>query len=244
MSYQRFAYVYDVLMEDAPYDEWLQFTKEKLASYQVPHILDVGCGTGQFILKLKNAGYDVSGVDLSANMLAIANEKIMEQGHSVRLFEQDMRYLENIGTFDAVTVFCDSLNYLQTEEDVKKSLFNFYSILRSGGQLLFDIHSIYKMESIFKDQTFTYDSEEVAYIWQSFEGEHPFSVEHELTFFVREENELYRKFQEWHEQRTFPIEDYERWLKEAGFTNITIEADFSKKVTETSERIFFTAQKK
>lgn len=243
MSYQRFANIYDVLMEDAPYDEWLQFTKEKLASHQKPQILDVGCGTGEFILYLKKAGYDVTGVDLSENMLAIAHDKITAQGLSVRLFEQDMRSLENIGTFDVVTVFCDSLNYLQTEADVQKSLREFYSVLQPGGQLLFDVHSIFKMESIFKEQTFTYNSEELAYIWQSFEGDHPFSVEHELTFFVVEENGLYRKFQEWHEQRTFPIEDYERWLKDAGFTNITIEADFSKKVTETSERIFFTAKK-
>ena len=77
MSYEHFAYLYDELMQDAPYDEWVRFVKEKLQTYQVDgkNLLDLACGTGELSVRFAKEGFSVTGVDLSADMLAVAQAK-------------------------------------------------------------------------------------------------------------------------------------------------------------------------
>jgi hypothetical protein len=110
---------------------------------------------------------------------------------------------------------------------------------------MFDVHSIYKMEKVFQNHTFAVNDEEVSYIWDCFPGEEPYSVEHDLSFFVRDdESGLYDRFDELHYQRTYPVEQYKKWLQQAGFTVSELLADLEEAplVTET-ERILFVASK-
>lgn len=242
MTYERFAYVYDFLMEDVPYGEWLAFFRRHASALSGKKVLDLACGTGEFTWRLAEAGWDVTGADLSDSMLLAARQKMDSKGLAIPLFQQDMRSLEDLGLFDAVTIFCDSLNYLTEEEDIKRAFQGVKKHLKPGGSLLFDVHSLYKMRAIFKDGTFTAVDDSVSYIWNCFDGEYPDSVEHELTFFVREDKlGLYERFDELHVQRAFAIEQYKAWLEEAGFTNIAITADFTDQPPdEASERIFFS----
>ncbi|MGW6663117.1 class I SAM-dependent DNA methyltransferase [Peribacillus sp. NPDC055009] len=247
MTYERFAYVYDELMKDAPYEKWLMILTAKLEQYGIGgrKVLDLACGTGEMTVELAQHGFEVTGVDLSDEMLLVANEKAVKLGLSIPLFQQDMAELEGLGQFDCVTIFCDSLNYLRDEEDIVKTFSRVHEHLKDGGLFLFDIHSIYKMEEIFSDNTFAVNGEEVSYIWDCFPGEEPYSVEHDLSFFVRDdESGLYDRFDELHYQRTYPVEQYKKWLEQAGFTVSGILADLEEAplVTET-ERILFVASK-
>lgn len=78
MNYEQFALLYDELMNDVPYDKWVEFTEESLqqADMKEAKILDVACGTGNVTLPLVQKGYDVVGVDLSEEMLAVAQQKL------------------------------------------------------------------------------------------------------------------------------------------------------------------------
>jgi hypothetical protein len=102
------------------------------------------------------------------------------------------------------------------------------------------------MNQLFINQTYTLNDEHIAYIWNSFPGEFPDSVEHELSFFVQDPKDgKYNRIDEFHEQRTFSIELYSSWLEEAGFEILEISADFNKvPPQQDSERIFFAARKK
>ncbi|WP_440969835.1 class I SAM-dependent DNA methyltransferase [Peribacillus frigoritolerans] len=247
MTYERFAYVYDELMKDAPYEKWLMILTAKLERYGIDgrKVLDLACGTGEMTVELAQHGFEVTGVDLSDEMLLVANEKAVKLGLSIPLFQQNMAELEGLGQFDCVTIFCDSLNYLRDEEDIVKTFSRVHEHLKDGGLFMFDIHSLYKMEEIFSDHTFAVNGEEVSYIWDCFPGEEPYSVEHDLSFFVRdEESGLYDRFDELHYQRTYPVEQYKKWLEQAGFTVSEILADLEEAplVTET-ERILFVASK-
>ncbi|MFJ9383157.1 class I SAM-dependent DNA methyltransferase [Peribacillus sp. NPDC101481] len=247
MTYERFAYVYDELMKDAPYEKWLMILTAKLEQYGIGgrKVLDLACGTGEMTVELAQHGFEVTGVDLSDEMLLVANEKAVKLGLSIPLFQQNMAELEGLGQFDCVTIFCDSLNYLRDEEDIVKTFSRVHEHLKDGGLFFFDIHSIYKMEEIFSDNTFAVNGEEVSYIWDCFPGEEPYSVEHDLSFFVRDdESGLYDRFDELHYQRTYPVEQYKKWLEQAGFTVSEILADLEEAplVTET-ERILFVASK-
>ncbi|KIL46064.1 class I SAM-dependent DNA methyltransferase [Jeotgalibacillus campisalis] len=249
MSYGRFAHFYDHLMSDMPYDQWTRFLLEKRDEHGTKGIrlLDVGCGTGEWTLQIAQNGFEVTGIDLSESMLAVASHKAQQAGIPLSLFQQDMAEAGGFDPFDMITIFCDSLNYLETEEELKKTLQNMFTLLNDGGLLLFDVHSPFKIQEQFINQTFTYDDGSIAYIWNSFEGEYPLSVEHELSFFVLDDpnQDRYLRFDELHKQRTYPIDYYKSLIKDAGFKLVAVNGDFSTAAspTDTSERIFFTCSK-
>ncbi|MBR5116668.1 MAG: class I SAM-dependent methyltransferase, partial [Lachnospiraceae bacterium] len=112
-SYTDFAEVYDMLMDDVPYREWAERIIRILRENGIEDglILDLGCGTGTLTELLAEAGYDMIGVDLSAEMLDVANAKKVESGHDILYLCQDMRAFELYGTVRAVICVCDSINY-------------------------------------------------------------------------------------------------------------------------------------
>lgn len=249
MNYEQFAYLYDELMKDAPYDEWVQFVRDMLAKYHVSEekfsLLDLACGTGELSIRFAKAGFAVTGVDLSEDMLAVAQAKAAEAGVQIPFFKQNMAELDGMEQFDVIGIFCDSLNYLETEKEVIATFYHVFQSLKQGGLFLFDVHSLYKVSNIFIGQTFAQNEDEISYIWNSFPGEYPHSVEHELSFFVLDKKtQKYDRFDELHLQRTFPVEQYTKWLTEAGFTLLAVSADFkNSKPDSESERIFFAAKK-
>ncbi|MFD6439036.1 class I SAM-dependent DNA methyltransferase [Peribacillus sp. NPDC060186] len=247
MTYERFAYVYDELMKDAPYEKWLMILTAKLEQYGIDgrKVLDLACGTGEITVELAQHGFDVSGVDLSDEMLMVANEKAAKLGLSIPFFQQNMAELEGLGLYDCVTIFCDSLNYLREETDILKTFSRVHEHLKDGGLFLFDVHSIYKMEEIFHNNTFAVNDEEVSYIWDCFPGEESYSVEHDLSFFVRDNDSgLYDRFDELHYQRTYPVEQYKKWLQQAGFEVTELLADLEEApLGKETERILFVAKK-
>lgn len=246
MTYKQFAYVYDHLMSDAPYDQWIDYLLFEKEKHHVSgkRVLDLACGTGELSVRLAKKGFDVTGVDISAHMLTVARNKAMEQRVALELYEQDMSQLEGLPTYDIIAIFCDSLNYLQTTDQVKQTFKHVYRHLEEGGLFLFDVHSIYQMIHCFQNETFTWNEQDISYIWYCFPGANPFSVEHELTFFVLDEQGKYDRIDELHHQRTYPISQYIQWLKEARFEVVRVTADFTgEQPNDTSERIFFTCKK-
>ncbi|MEH7074116.1 class I SAM-dependent DNA methyltransferase [Neobacillus drentensis] len=247
MSYQQFAYLYDELMKDAPYKEWVQFVKDRCAKFNVSgtRLLDLACGTGELSVRLAQDGFSVTGVDLSEDMLAVAQAKAEDVGIRIPFFQQNMAHLEGQAEFDVISILCDSLNYLQTEEDVKATFLNVFQHLTDEGIFIFDVHSIYKIDHLFINQTYASSEEVVSFIWNSFAGETPNSVEHELSFFVLDEGTgKYERYDELHFQRTYSIKQYSNWLMEAGFDLLEVSADFeSSEPHSQSERIFFVVRK-
>ncbi|MEH7303897.1 class I SAM-dependent DNA methyltransferase [Neobacillus drentensis] len=247
MSYQQFAYLYDELMKDAPYDEWVQFVKDRCVKYNVTstRLLDLACGTGELSVRLARDGFQVTGIDLSEDMLAVAQAKAEEAGVRIPFFQQNMADLEGQGEFDVIGIFCDSFNYLQTEEEVISTFSTVYQHLANDGILIFDVHSIFKVAHLFINQTYASSEEEVSFIWNSFAGDSQNSVEHELSFFVLDERTgTYERFDELHFQRTYPVQQYSNWLIDAGFELLEVSADFENVEPHSqSERIFFIARK-
>jgi SAM-dependent methyltransferase len=239
--------VYDQLMNDVPYPKWVDLvqtvTQKMVGSNR--RLLDIGCGTGTLPIMLSQIGYQVTGIDLSEEMLAIAQQKAQSLGHSISFFQMDMTNLEEMETFDLITIFCDSINYLSTPLDVQKTFQGVYDLLDEKGYFLFDTHSIYKIEHVFMNQSYSFISDDVSYIWNCFPGEFPNSVDHELTFFIEEEQTgKYERFDENHTQRAFSTEEYKKWLTDAGFQIESIHADFNEQDEYSEgERLFFICKK-
>ena len=76
-AYTGFAEVYDLFMDNIPYEEWGTYVKGLLKEYGVDEglVLELGCGTGTMTEILASAGYDMIGIDQSEEMLEEALEK-------------------------------------------------------------------------------------------------------------------------------------------------------------------------
>jgi SAM-dependent methyltransferase len=244
-SYQGLAYVYDRLMNDAPYDLWVEYALKQWAELGVKPrtVVDLGCGTGTIMEQLAHKGYQMIGIDLSSDMLAVTYDKMLEKGSVFQLFRQDMREFTIPSPVEAVVCFCDSLSYLTSEDDIRKTLQSVHNALNENGVFLFDVHSPYKINEVFGNETFTLTEEDMAYIWQCELLEEDI-VEHGLDIFVSQ-GDVYQRFEEVHEQRGYSADSMIKWLDEAGFGDIECTADFTNHHPEpNSERLFFRAVKK
>lgn len=221
MSYNSFASHYDKMMADVDYSWWVQIIEKNV---KLGHrVLDVGCGTGTLSLALTELGYEVTGLDLSEDMLVMAREKAHECGKVLDLIHRDMRELAGLSGFDCVLIAVDSLNYLATAADVRQTFTGAHAALIGGGLLIFDVHTPKKLTETFKDYLYVENGDALTYIWHVCPGPHPLSVVHELTLFAKNEDGSYQKAIEHHHQRTFELPQYLAWLVEAGFELIEIQ---------------------
>lgn len=244
MAYTHLAQVYDVLMQDSPYDRWLSWVSDFWRQHGQPKsVIDLGCGTGSTAIPLAKMGYTVYGVDLSSEMLAMAYEKANQEQVNIRWLEQDMSELD-APQADSIISLCDSLSYLTDEEDVKGTFQRVYEHLYPGGYFLFDVHSPFKITQFFGDNTFTLVEDELAYIWNCFCDSDRLEVEHQLTFFVRQNSGLFERLEESHFQRAYQPTKMIQWLREAGFTDLKLTADFENlPPQQESERLFYVARR-
>lgn len=248
MAYDQMGYLYDPFMKNAPYDKWLSFAQEiiKKSGKNIETIADLGCGTGELTLKLAEKGYQLYGVDYSIDMLTFADQKARNENIPIQWLHQDLRELEGLTNLDAVVSFCDVINYITSESDLKNVFERIAQSLNDGGLLMFDIHSLYHVDHCLINSSFTDVTDDMAYIWECIEGDYPGEMFHELTFFVSEGGK-YNRIDEFHHQRTYPIKVYEKLLIDAGFEKPVLYNDFSLKsgnLNEKSERIFIVTQKR
>ncbi|KEO85161.1 class I SAM-dependent DNA methyltransferase [Tumebacillus flagellatus] len=246
-AYGEFAEYYDLLMQDAPYERWMTFLEEAMARLDLKprHIADLGCGTGKLTLELFQRGYTVTGVDLSEEMLMIAQSKLERPSPKLRFLCQDLRELVLPEPVELAVSFCDSLSYIVEEEDLRATFARVRQNLKPGGCFLFDVHSIYKLQEKLGNNVFYEDNEEVTYLWQSRYDDQRQQVEYDITFFALEDadEELYRRFHEFHVQRAYEVDVLRGLLNDCGFTTVEVYADFGWDVpTKTAERLFFVAR--
>ena len=244
-AYTGFASVYDVFMNDIPYEEWYEYVKELLDEYQITEglVLELGCGTGTFTELMADGGYDMIGVDNSTEMLEIAMGKRMESGLDILYLQQDMREFELYGTVKAVISICDSMNYIGTEDDLREvfSLVNNY--LDPKGIFIFDLKTPYYFREVMGDCILAENREEGSFIWDNYYYEEEQINEYDLTLFIREESGLYRKFEETHYQKAYEMETVIQLVKESGLEFVAAYDAFTKEpVRDDSERIYVIAR--
>jgi SAM-dependent methyltransferase len=254
MAYQGFAYYYDKLMDEMPYSLWLRFIRECWAKFSSPvHVVDLGCGTGNIAIPLAQSGFQVTGIDLSEDMLAVAHEKTehirraspFARGGSIQWLCQDMREWELPDRVDCVISFCDSLNYLTEEEDISRTFRQAHKGLKDEGLFIFDVHAPAQLEQYSAEQPFIYNEEELAYIWTCDYDPDLRQIEHELTIFAKSgEHDHFQRIEELHVQRAYSADWIMDELKRAGFENVDCYADFAwKRPNMESKRLFFVARR-
>ena len=217
-SYDEFAAVYDLLMDNVPYKEWTEriITELKQAGISDGLVLELGCGTGTVCELMAEAGYDMTGADNSPQMLEAANRKKIASGHDILYLLQDMREFELYGTMRAVICICDSLNYLLTEEDVLKCFKLVNNYLDPGGLFIFDFNTVHKYRDMIGDAVIAENRDSCSFIWENEYDEQERINDCLLTIYSEREDGAYERSEEEHVQRGYELPEIKELLSGAG----------------------------
>lgn len=246
MIYESFARFYDDLFDGQLYQQWQQFVREHVDK-NVKNILDLAGGAGRLGVLLAQDGYRVTDFDLAEEMLTLAASHADEAGVDLHLIQGDMRHLDGLNNYDLVTCFADSLCYLESIDDLQRVFQQVGNHLSSGGQFFFDMITPYQTDQVYPGYMYNYEDDEAqrAFLWSSFANDDvKHGVIHELTFFIRQSNGLFKRLHETHTERSYDLNSVMNRLSLAGFTDINVTADFGhQQVEETTTRWFFTCRK-
>ena len=245
-AYTGFAEVYDLFMDQVPYEKWSGRIIQILSTYGIRDglVLDLGCGTGSMTELLAGAGYDMIGVDASEEMLELAYEKRAESGHDILYLLQDMREFELYGTVRAIVSVCDSLNYITEEEELLHVFRLVRNYLDPDGVFFFDMNTIYKYSEMLGETTIAENREEGSFIWENYYDPEEQLNQYDLTLYIRDEDERYTRFEETHIQKAYALERVLELLQQAGMKAEQIfDSDTGKEVTNTTGKFCIAARK-
>ena len=233
--YNAFARVYDELMDTVDYDAWAARYAALMTACGVPEkakCVECACGTGNLTLRLKKRGYQITGVDVSEEMLAAAMEKVRAAGMMIPFVKQDMCALTVPRLVDCVLATCDGVNYLTAPERAKAFFAAAFAALRPGGALIFDVSTPDKLKNTLGNNTLYSDDDSVSYIWRNAWDEQTACVTLTLSLFVKRPDGAYDRMEERQIQRAHTRQELKTWLIEAGFSDI----QFYGRLRETPPR--------
>lgn len=240
-SFGPIAPFYDELMSVVPYRMWVGYYLLLLSQQGVKPrtILDVCCGTGTMCEMLHREGFEVTGIDLSPDMIAVARQKASQRGYSIRYETADACDFELGSKFDAALSFFDSLNNILEPERFRCALSRVFAHLEAGGSFVFDLNTAYAFEQRLFDQRNVRPSARLKYDWV---GEYdPASkiITVHMTFWKDGV-----EFRELHRQRAYEDEEVREMLREVGFTDIRGYSSYTlDPVRRKSDRVHYAALK-
>ena len=241
--YNRFAYLYDNLINDVDYKKWADYYFNIFQRYGLtnPKLgLDLGCGTGSLTAELASRGIEMTGVDLSEDMLMVAREK--SAGMDILYLNQDMCSFELYGTVDFIVSSLDCMNYITDKRDLLKVMKLANNYLNPGGLFIFDINTRHKLENIIGNNTFILENDDVFCSWQNEYDRKRKICDFYLTFFMKNGWE-YTRFDEEHSERAYEIEEIKALIENSGMRLLKVYHDLSfQNPAKNSERVFFVVQ--
>lgn len=243
-SYTSFAQVYDLFMDNVPYEEWCEYIRDILHQYGIEDglLLDLGCGTGKMCRIMSQYGYDLIGIDNSIEMLDIARK---QNDAGILYLNQDMREFELYGTVRAVYCACDSVNYILSEEELTSVFKLVNNYLDPRGLFVFDFNPEYKYRELLAENTFAENREDGSFIWENYYDEEEEINEYDLTLFIKDDHGKFERFGETHFQKSYTLEAMRRLIEAAGMEYVAAyDAYTFDPVREDSERITIIAREK
>lgn len=242
-AYTDFAGVYSRIMQDIPYARWEKIIHRILKDHGIRDglILDLACGTGEMTRRFRKLGYDMIGVDASADML---QEAYAQGAEGILYLQQDMRSFELYGTVRAIISTCDSMNYVTKYKDLVKVFKLANNYLDPGGLFIFDLKTVHFYRDVVGNSVEAQNMEVCSYIWENYYDEKKHLNEYDLTLFIREGN-AYRKGEEVHLQRAYTLAEVKKAIQSAGmvFVDAFDEAD-SGRVGPRTQRMIIVAKEK
>ena len=220
-AYHALAVSYDRLTNDVNYRQTVEFYKEilKKEGCRPRTAVDLACGTGSVTLLLAQEGLQIIGVDLSPEMLCVAQQKAQQLQNPPLFVCQDLSKLHLPKGVDLAVCALDSLDYI-TDPDACAE-------------------AIRRVD----DQVFLDEDDDVYCVWRGSFDEEENICSYGMDLFQRRGEVWERSFEE-HQEYAYSEEQLRFFLKEAGFDHIRVYADRLFEAPRPGEqRIYFSARK-
>ncbi|MDE5715519.1 MAG: class I SAM-dependent methyltransferase [Anaeroplasmataceae bacterium] len=228
-QYKKFAYYYDEVMSSLDYNLWLEFVEP----YLKPNfkILDLACGTGTLLTMLKLKGFSVVGLDLSSEIIEIAKEKAKINHLNIPFYVADMTDFSLNETFDLITCFFDSVNFLKDESQIQKLFSSALKHLNKNGLFIIDVFS----KALFQEYENSFIEEDYTLFQINWTTKkiNSTTLKHDITIWEGDAkyNESYYEY--FHKIKS---------LKHKGFKLLRISGDFKDSLEDDDERILLVFQ--
>ncbi len=217
-SYDEIAGIYHTLWADwylpaaMPALEELFFSR--LA--QGTSVLDVCCGSGHVTKELAARGYQITGIDNSAELIAQARRELPDVDFRV----QDVRAIRLERHYEAALSTFDSLNHLLSLDELRLALQGIHRALVRGGLFVFDMNVETAYLSEQRRWTVNLSDESVGLVRGSYDRAEKKASTEIIWFRKAGSDNLWEQHRSIVEQRCYPQEAVVAALSEAGFRGI------------------------
>ena len=243
-AYHKLAQSYDILTRDVDYEATVAFYNEILHSLGLTPrtAVDLACGTGSVTILLAKQGLEVTGVDLSEDMLCVASQKAQDLENPPRFVCQPLQKLYLPRGVDLAVCALDSLDYILDPNDCKEAIRRVYKALNPGGIFIFDVNSPEKLRAM-DGQVFLDEDDDVYCVWRGEFDENTNICSYGMDLFQRRGDLWQRSFEE-HKEYAYSADQLVSYLKAAGFTGIRVYGDRRMDAPRPEDqRIYIKARK-
>lgn len=243
-AYEALAASYDRLTNDVDYGATVAFYREILTAegLRPRTAVDLACGTGTVSILLAQQGLQVIGVDMSEEMLTVAQQKAGDMDNPPRFVCQHLQKLVLPRGVDLAVCALDSLDYITAPNDCAEAIRRVYRALNPGGIFIFDVNTPEKLRAM-DGQVFLDEDDDVYCVWRGEFDEKTNICSYGMDLFQRQ-GRLWRRSFEEHREYAYSTEQLTGYLKAAGFTNIRVYGDRRMAPPRSEEqRIYFKARK-
>lgn len=243
-AYESLALSYDRLTNDVDYGAAVSFYEQIMAREGVSprSAVDLACGTGSVTALLAKKGIPVIGVDLSEEMLSVAQQKTQDLLPRPMFLHQDLSRLYLPRGVDLAVCALDSLDYITDPACCAAAIRRIYRCLNPGGIFIFDVNTPEKLQAM-DGQVFLDEDENVYCVWRGDFDKKSNICTYGMDLFQRQGKLWHRSLEE-HREYAYSQEQLTGYLKSAGFTGIRVYGDRKFTAPEPGEqRVYFSARK-
>ena len=243
-AYHELAQSYDRLTNDVDYDATVDFYYEILKQEGLTPrtAVDLACGTGSVALRLAQKGLQVTAVDMSWQMLMVAQQKAVEADVFPQFVCQPLQQLHLPRGVDLAVCALDSIDYILDPRDCETAIRKIYKALNPGGCFIFDVNTPEKLRAM-DGQMFLDEDDDVYCVWRGEFDEESNICSYGMDLFQRRGDTWHRSFEE-HREYAYSSDQLVTYLRKAGFTSIRVYGDRTFDAPKAGEqRIYLKARK-
>ena len=243
-AYRDLAFSYDRLTNDVDYTATITFYWQLLEREELSPrtAVDLACGTGSVTLLLAQKGLQVTGVDMSPEMLCMASQKADSFLNRPTFVCQKLQQLHLPRAVDLAVCALDSMDYITDPADCQEAICRVYKYLNPGGCFIFDVNTPEKLQAM-DGQIFLDEDDDVYCVWRGEFNDQTNICTYWMDLFQRQGAVWHRSYEE-HQEYAYSADQLVSYLKAAGFTSIEVFGDRKLTSPEPGEqRIYLKARK-
>jgi 2-polyprenyl-3-methyl-5-hydroxy-6-metoxy-1,4-benzoquinol methylase len=138
VSFYSDAQRYDLVMGAYASGDQLNFYRRQVTSYGEP-VLELACGSGRLTIPLASEGVNITGMDISEEMLNLAKLKASKVEVNIRFLQGDMRSFDLGEKFKFIFIPVQSLSHLHTREEIESCFACMRRHLAGEGRILIEL---------------------------------------------------------------------------------------------------------